>query len=92
MKLSGLVTHAGTKEPLQCQTLIPEHVYCLPTAMETKSDPASIPSTAGTWTSQKAQNNGPYTAHTLYFGILDHHFGHFAGPGTSIIPTSTVHR
>ena len=24
-----------------------------------------------------AQNKGPYTADTLYFGILGHYFGHF---------------
>ena len=26
---------------------------------------------------KSAQNNGPYTAHTLCFGILGHYFGHF---------------
>ena len=26
---------------------------------------------------QNGQNNGPYTAYTLYFGILGHHFGLF---------------
>ena len=25
---------------------------------------------------QNAQNNGPYTAYTLYFGILSHYLGH----------------
>ena len=32
---------------------------------------------------QKVRNNGSYTAYTLYFGILGHHFGHFGGPGKS---------
>ena len=28
-----------------------------------------------------AQNNGPYTAHSLGLGLLDHCFGHFGDPG-----------
>ena len=47
-----------------------------------------------------AQNNGPYTAHTLCFGILSHHFGHFEGPGTlrntgaigNLVPVTLGHR
>ena len=30
---------------------------------------------------QTAQNNWPYTAYALYFGIFGRCFGHFGGPG-----------
>ena len=41
-----------------------------------------------TWTSKIAKNYGPYTAYTLYFGILGHYFWQFGGPST--VPSTWV--
>ena len=38
----------------------------------------------GTWTSKRAQNNGPISQHREYRQYRVHYFGHFGGPGTLI--------
>ena len=34
---------------------------------------------------QNADDNGPYTAYTLYFRIFSDHFRHFGGPPTATL-------